>query len=594
MRKAWLVALVAAAALAVGCIGAGDDAIEENDASAAEDTMAERANVPEVPTELGEIRDFEAEADDGTALRGHVYLPEGEGPFATVLLYYPYWNGGGGLPASDALATEEDGRRTMVDFHGMRDLMDAGFAIAAVNLRGTGPSGGCFSYMNMPADGPDANAVVEALADEPWSMDKVGMYGLSYGGAVQDAALAFGPAEALNATVIVSGETDVWNLLGRWGAPADSFYVSHPLGRDLAQGASLDATMIDPFTYRPTPENLCAETVEHLAGYEEIKTTGDKNEHFQERSLLDGIRESEVPTFVTNGMTDGEGHILQFEGLWEALEHEDKRLLVGQWPHGFPFEDGNAFTETDVVPWMDRYLRDGPPVETGVVTYEDSDERLHNSTAWPPAEANLTTLFLSDGALVADEADVEASEQRFVTDDTGAPVPDACPGEEAVYVSEPLAEDVLIAGNAFVNLTLTSTQPDENIVAYLWTAEELPGCPPEDGVDVAEHRYAMSDLYHRGHLEQGEPFPVGEPGEMEMRTVPLAERLPEGSRLILTVGAGHPFLVPTGAETVLTAHTGPDTLGELHLPVVEGELGFEQGGAETGSVASPSSASASS
>lgn len=398
-RHVGLVLLVALIAVA-GCIGLGDDAqIDANTEApdAGSTSMVERANVTEIPAKLAGIQTFEAEADDGTALRGHVYLPQGEGPFATVLLYYPYWNSGGGLPASGELATEADGRQTLMEFHGLQALMDAGFAVAAVNLRGTGLSDGCFSYMNMPADGPDANAVVQALAEQPWSNGKVGMYGISYGGAVQDAALAHDPPQALNATVIVSGETDVWNLLGRWGAAAST---THHYDRDLAQGASLGTFQSNPTTYRPTPEHLCPGTVEDGLGYDELKVTGDKNEHFQERSLLDGISESRVPMLVTNGLTDGEGHILQFEGLWESIEHEDKRLLIGQWPHHFPFEDAVTFTEEDVIPWMDRYLRDGPPVETGTVTYEDDTGALHNSTAWPPAETNGERMFLSGADLV--------------------------------------------------------------------------------------------------------------------------------------------------------------------------------------------------
>ncbi len=582
MRPHVLLALLLLTTSLAGCIGA-DDAVDQQatDASDAPSTsMVERANVPALPAELAEIREFEATADDGTALRGHVYLPDGEGPFATVLLYYPYWNSGGGYPASDGLATEEDGRETLFAFHGLQALMDAGFAIAAVNIRGTGLSEGCFSYMNMPADGPDANAVVRALAEEPWSNGKVGMYGISYGGAVQDAALAHDPPEALNATVIVSGETDVWNLLGRWGAAASTY---HHYNRDLAQGVGVFTFLGAPLTYRPTPESLCPETVEHGLGYDELKTTGDKNEHFQARSLLDGISTSHVPTFVTNGLTDGEGHILQFEGLWDAIQHEDKRLLVGQWPHHFPFEDAVTFTEEHAVGWFDRYLRDGPPVETRVVTYEDDTGTLHNASAWPPAEATLEPLFLSDGTLVTDPDAVAPSEQRFVTMDDQTPYPTSCPGVAAVYVSPPLAEDVLLAGNVFVNVTLTSTQPDENIAAYLWTGDDTVPCVNSSG-DLEEHRHAMSDLYHRGHLEQGSPFPVGEPGVMEMRTVPLAEVLPAGERLMLAIGAGHPWLVPTGGEAVLTAHTGPDVLGELWVPVVEGELVFEDGEAAEGAV----------
>src|SRR3712207_7056581 len=40
-----------------------------------------------------EVIPFEAKGRDGTPLLGHVYLPAGPRPFATVLELSPYWGG---------------------------------------------------------------------------------------------------------------------------------------------------------------------------------------------------------------------------------------------------------------------------------------------------------------------------------------------------------------------------------------------------------------------------------------------------------------------------------------------------------------------
>jgi hypothetical protein len=54
-----------------------------------------------------------------------------------VLDFSPYWNG----PAYGA-----PGQPDSPDTVGMRFLLDAGFAVALVNMRGTGLSQGCTSF----------------------------------------------------------------------------------------------------------------------------------------------------------------------------------------------------------------------------------------------------------------------------------------------------------------------------------------------------------------------------------------------------------------------------------------------------------------
>lgn len=539
----------------------------------------ERPNPEPVPLE--EVRPFSTDAADGTTLRGHVYLPASEEPYATVLVFLPYWNHGGGV-GSDEMDTTEDGRSTMIERFGLQALMDHGFAVALVNVRGTGISDGCYSYMNHPANGPDANAVVDALANRSWSNGRVGMFGLSYGGATQYAALAHDPSPHLDAVVPVSGEWDEWNLLGRWGAAVESAFGSHPLRRDAMQGMGLAGTRLSPGQFQPTPEHACEDTVRDLQAYEELKVHGDKTPFYEVRDLRDGLREARVPIFATNGMTEEEGHILQFEGLWEMIPHGDKRLMVGQWGHGFPYGDADRFTREHAIPWLDHFLRDGPPVETGVVTYQDGTGTWHNSTSWPPAEVHPESLHLSGTDLVQTSDDVERDRQRFVADDEAIPRPGDCPATAAVFASPSLEKDVSIAGNARVNATLTSSHPDENLAAYLWTAEDPPSCDPAvlDGssVDATRHGYALSDLRHRGHLEKGRPFPVDAPETVQLRTMPLADVLPAGHRIVLTVGGGHPELFPDPGTAALTVETGPSLEGTLTLPVTEGSVAFEAPG----------------
>lgn len=552
-----------------------------NDAPAGDDdpapiaSMLERAGVDALPAALAEIIPFEAVAHDGAVLRGHVYLPEGPGPFATVLEYSPYWNHGAGRPSDGQAVTAEEGRVTMAPK--WQAMFDAGFAIALISIRGSGESDGCFSYINLPVDGEDAAAVINAIADQPWSNGNVGMFGISYAGATQMAAVAHGPPAALKAVVPSSGHIDTWNLLGRYGVPIRIAPV-HPTSRDLMQGAGLGGAAAG---YPPTPDHYCRSTLEGEIAYQQLVTRGDKDEWFQARDLRAQLAEQSVPMWATNGLASGEGHILQFEGLWEVMP-EERRLLVGQWPHAFP--SGEHFDWPDVlVPWFDHYLRGGPKtVATGVVEYQDDTGAWHESTEWPPAGDDVT-LLLSDRELVPQTATPAVSTRSFASGPAN-PDPSGCEDDHAAYVSPPLAESVLIAGNFEVNLTVTSTHPDGNIAAFLYHAEDQAACIGSGLVtgsgDAAEVRRAVSDLYHRGHLEQGSAFPVGSPDEVGLRSYPFASLVPAGHRLILSIGGGAADALPDPNAPMLTIHTGDSADARLTLRVVEGNLTFAGHGAD--------------
>jgi len=116
---------------------------------------------------------------DGTKLAVDVRLPAGPGPYPTVIEYsgYGYADPAGAVNGISPIAT----------------LL--GFAVVDVNMRGTGCSGGAFSFFEtlQNLDGYD---VVETVARQPWVLHhKVGMIGVSYGGISQMFVAATDPPD---------------------------------------------------------------------------------------------------------------------------------------------------------------------------------------------------------------------------------------------------------------------------------------------------------------------------------------------------------------------------------------------------------------
>lgn len=553
---------------AAGCLSSPPNA----DEVPAEVSGAPWLDVRRPLASLAKIVPFATTSEDGTALRGHVYLPNGSGPFATVLELSPYWNSAAPYGPSESNTKTVDGRRTMGLWH--TPLLDAGFAVALINMRGTGESDGCFQFGGL-VEAKDAYAVVEGLAGEPWSNGRVGMVGLSYPGWSQYLALAARPP-SLKAVIPSSGVIDVHSLVTRNGASLNTGWAVSPLwtagtGGGVYAIARTSGVNSNPFVPDTGPSHLaCPRYAPDFIDNAALLWNGDRTPYWEERDYRPALAHSEIPVFITNGMTTGEGHILQFEGLWDLLPTAEKRMMLGQHGHAYPTGVRPDFPAMQVA-WLDHYLRDGPPlVQAAVVEYQDDTKAWHNATAWPPASETVT-LHLSDAALVPEAAPVRASARTFQSG-TENPGTTDCRPFQALYVSAPLQDRVLLAGNFLVELTLTSTLSDGNLAAFLYHTKGPGACPDPDAREI---RRALTDLRHPAPGAAGADFPVNVPTPVTIRSHPFASVVEAGERIVLAVGGESTELQGEFRKPALTVTTGGGVAGSVTIPVVEGEFAFE-------------------
>ena len=118
--------------------------------------------VMQVSTQLVFI-DVEGDA----SLAATLYLPEGDGPFATLLEALPY-------RMNDITASYVDSYE--------RFATEGGFAVLRVDVRGTGGSEGVAEDEYPDIERRDLRTVIEWLVAQAWSNGKVGMFGTSYSG----------------------------------------------------------------------------------------------------------------------------------------------------------------------------------------------------------------------------------------------------------------------------------------------------------------------------------------------------------------------------------------------------------------------------
>jgi putative CocE/NonD family hydrolase len=466
-----------------------------------------------------------------------------------------------------------------------RPFLEAGYAVAFVSMRGTGRSDGCLQFGGLQ-DREDAYDVVEALAAEPWSNGRIGMYGLSYDGFSQFLAMAADPP-SLKAVVPMSGVIDLWSLLTRRGA---AYQVAGPTFAGLWAGlTSIGVT--DPAA--ASRHAMCPQVVHDIVQNLDLQLGADRTPWFQERDLREAIRGSRIPALVTNGMsmlrvplTAQEGHILQFEGLWDLLDPERTRFLLGQWPHAYPHYPRlvRPDFEAMVLAFFDEHLRGARrTLEPGVVEYQDDDGTWRTATSWPP-KGDQPSLYLSGTTITDDPSKVVEADRVFQSADhdpgvrtdprnqpDGKPYLSPCVGTTALFVSPPLAEDVHLAGEFDVDVTISSTLPGGHFSFFVHRTKGDGSCGDELALDTGR---AIMDLQHWRVAGKSEPFPVNSPTRVRFHSHPMAANLKQGERIIVAIGGGASEVTPDQLKPVITVHTGRGTAGSFTLPVESGQLRF--------------------
>lgn len=177
------------------------------DPGASQSSTSESPSRPAVPP--GER--FNVTARDGTTLAGEIRFPNGAGPHPAILLAHGF---GQDRRSMARLATE---------------FTADGYVTVTFDARGFGESGG-FVGLDGPNEVSDVGAWLDALARVPQVLNdtagdpRVGLYGTSYGGALQ--LLVAAADERADAVVVQSGWNDLFAALfpdgvlatGAWGA----------------------------------------------------------------------------------------------------------------------------------------------------------------------------------------------------------------------------------------------------------------------------------------------------------------------------------------------------------------------------------------
>lgn len=521
-------------------------------------------------------------ARDGVKLNTNVYVPKKQTePLPIILLRTPYGIDGAAGQFRNYL----------------RDLAENGYIFVFQDIRGRFKSEGTFVMCRPPRDPNDPKAVDEASDTQDtitWLLEnvkghngRVGMLGISYDGWLTACAL-LDPHPALKAASPQSSPADMF--LGDDFHHHGAFRLSY--GFEYVAMMETDKTNSSfQFDTRDTYEwylklgALSNVNAKYFKG--ERPTWNDFVAHpnydgfWKKQSLEPRLTTVTVPTLNVTGWFDQE----DFRGplkIYEHLEKHDAKdknyLVVGPWNHGgwsggpgdrlgkirFGSATGTHYRQKIQAPFFAHFLKGKGEAPPEAQTFQTGANKWDKYDRWPPKGVTARKLYFHPNGKLAfdppEDADKPADE--YVSDPANPvpyrprPVTATYPGREwrewmvedqrfthrrpdvLTYESEPLTEDVVVAGSMTAKLFAASSGTDCD-----WVVRLIDVYPDDEKEDATLGGYQLlisgEPVRARFRKSYEKPEPLT-PGAVEAYTVDLHwghHRFRKGHRVMVQVSS---------------------------------------------------------
>ncbi|MFT4200599.1 CocE/NonD family hydrolase [Gordonia sp. (in: high G+C Gram-positive bacteria)] len=350
----------------------------------------------------------------GAKLYADILLPRHRsGRVPTILMTGPYFQH---LRQTKGLPSAKPPDRYDDLIYGAQ-LLDRGYAVVFVDLRGYGGSTGCPDNSG-PADRADLRRMIRWAATQPWSSGKVGMYGKSYD-AVTGLMAAGGHIPGLSAVVASEPVYDWYRYLYGNAVPRTT-RVGTPLSL-VYTSMNPPPPNVDSRQWREHTQRSAANLFNPTCLPSQIAQPQNplkSDPYWQSRRILEPLRGSKVPVFLTQGFIDQN---TAADGLVEALQNLDGPVTgwLGMWDHvrgndtdrtvmmGSATDrssTGRTDFNTQVAAFYDHYLKGRGPAPTGFYV-QDNTAAWRTQPTWPMNSA-VRTVDLARGTFRYDARQV--------------------------------------------------------------------------------------------------------------------------------------------------------------------------------------------
>jgi uncharacterized protein len=337
-----------------------------------------------------------------------------------------------------------------------------------------------------------------------------------------------------------------------------------------------------------------------IAFWNEVMEHESYDEWWQARNLRPHLKNIKPAVMVVGGWFDAENLYGALE-TYQAVERNSpgafNMLVMGPWVHGgwsrgtgdslgavrFDAKTSEYFREKIEAPFFNHFLKDkGELKHPEAYVFETGNNQWRTFDVWPPRQAAARTLYFHSGGKLSFDPprqDPASAYDEYVSD-PAKPVPfmeeivismsyDYMTADQrhasrrpdvVVYATEPLEEDITIAGPVAPKLAVSSSGTDSDWIVKLIDVypNRYPDAKGNNDNKLGGYQQLLRGDVMRGKfrnsLSKPEPFTPNKPTRVEYRMPDVYHTFRRGHRIMVQVHSTWFPLVNVNPQKFINIH----------------------------------------